>query len=102
MRLSLDKSRKRPENPDRLIDYKSQRETMKTALGFGKSLYDLQLIRWCLVIKTFILKILSIDIKVRFTTHTLIYPYMNQSRITKIYFISLGFPSLVVVMMIVS
>ena len=66
MCISLDKSQKRPENPDRLIDYKSQRETMKTALGFGKSRYDLQLIRWCLEIKTFVLKILLIDIKVLF------------------------------------
>ena len=64
MCISLDKSQKRPENPDRLIDYKSQRETMKTALGFGKSRYDLQLIRWCLEIKTFVSKILLIDIKV--------------------------------------
>ena len=39
---------------------------MKTALGFGKSRYDLQLIRWCLEIKTFVLKILLIDIKVLF------------------------------------
>ena len=61
MRLSLDKSQKRPENPDRLIDYKSQRETMKTALGVGKSGNDSQLIRWCLDIKTFVMKILLID-----------------------------------------